>query len=432
MFFSRRALLKWAALATSSAAISAHAQSAQPITVALIEGLSGAFANTGEAVFRNLFWATERINARGGVKVLQDGKPQARLLVLKRYDSKGQVEEALSAFKAAMDDGVQIVLQGNSSAVAAALIDAINKHNERDATQRVVFLNYSAIDPSLTNEKCSPWHFRFDAHVDMRISALMSVIKDEAAVKSMYMIGQDYSFGQSVLREAKRQLGMVRPDVKLLAEELHPLGRIKDFAPYAAKIKASGADAVLTGNWGNDLTLLIKACREAGFDGRFFTFYANALGAPAAIGEAGVGKVYAVADWLPNAPSAASEAFVKGFRERFPKPQDDYIHMRMALMMDALAQGLDGVFAHGGKLDVSVLAKKLSTARVDMAGQVGQMRGADGQFQQTLMVGVLDKLGAPGVRFDVESSGLGFRVIKVIAAKDAELAHSCKLTLRPS
>ena len=209
---------------------------ATPIKLALIEGLSGGNANGGEAVFRNLVWAVERVNQRGGVKMAGGARP----LSLARHDSKGQVEEALSALRAAIDEGAQVILQGNSSAVAAALIDAVNKHNEREPGRRVLFLNYSAVDPALTNEKCSFWHFRFDAHADMRMAALMSVLKDDAAVKSVYLIGQDYSFGQAVLREAKRQLGQVRPDVQVVGDELHPLLRVKDFAPYAAKIMASG------------------------------------------------------------------------------------------------------------------------------------------------------------------------------------------------
>jgi branched-chain amino acid transport system substrate-binding protein len=250
-------------------------------------------------VFRNLLWATERVNARGGVR-LADGLHE---LVIERYDSKGQNEEALSALRAAIDSGARIIMQGNSSATAAALLDAIDKHNSRDPSRRVLYLNYSAVDPALTNERCSFWHFRFDAHADMRMAALMEVIKDDKAVHSAYLIGQDYSFGQAVLREARRQLGMQRPDVRIVGDELHPVGRVKDFAPYAVKIKQSGAQAVITGNWGNDLMLLVKAAREAGYEGRFYTFYGNALGAPAALGDAGVGKVLAVADWLPNVPT---------------------------------------------------------------------------------------------------------------------------------
>lgn len=405
----RRAALGLALLVCLPLAAQAQA-SAVPVKIAMIEGLSGPFGNTGEAVFRNLVWAVERVNARTGVR-----------LELARYDSKGQAEEALSALKSAIDDGARFIIQGNSSAVAAALIDAINKHNAREPAKRVLFLNYSAVDPILTNEKCSFWHFRFDAHADMRMTALMDVLKSDQALKSVYILGQDYSFGHAVAREAKRQLGVLRPDVRVVAEELHPMGRVKDFLPYAAKIKASGAQAVITGNFGNDLTLLVKAAKDVGFDGKFYTFYGNALGAPAAIGDAGVGKVVAVADWLPNVQNAQSEAFYQSFRARFPKPADDYVHLRMQLMVEALVQAIE----QAKTVDVAAVAFALEKVRVTLASQTGTMRAADHQFQQPLVVGVMDKVGTPGVKFDVEGSGYGFRVIKTVAAAAAEQPSSC-------
>ena len=420
----RRALLRslLAGLATASLGARAQGADAGSAKLALIESLSSPFANTGEAVYRNLAWAIERVNARGGVATARG----RRLLQLDRFDNKGQVEESLSMLRAAVDGGAQFVLQGNSSSVAAALIDAINKHNQRAPEQRVVFLNYSAVDPILTNELCSFWHFRFDAHADMRMTALMELIKADEQLERMYLIGQDYSFGHAVLREAKRQLAQLRPDVAIAGEELHPIGRIKDFLPYATKIRNSGAQAVLTGNWGNDLTLLVKAARDVGFDGRFYTFYGNALGAPAAIGDAGIGKVVAVADWLPNVPTAESAAFYKTFRERFPKPQDDYVHLRMQLLIEALAQAIE----RAGGTDPLAVARALESADVTLAGQRGRMRAADHQFQQPLAVGVMDKAGTPGVPFDVEGSGYGFRVVRQISAEQAAMPHACRM-VRP-
>jgi len=404
--------------------VMAVAQSAAPaVRIALIESLSGPFGNTGEAVFRNLVWATERVNARGGVKL-----PSGVLaLRIERYDSKGQNEEALAALRSAIDDGIRVIAQGNSSATAAVLIDAINKHNEREPAKRVLFLNYSAVEPALTNEKCSFWHFRFDAHADMRMAALMDVLKDDKALKSIYLIGQDYSFGQSVLREARKQLAQQRPDVQIVGDELHPMARVKDFLPYAVKIKQSGAQAVLTGNFGNDLTLLVKAAKDAGFEGKFYTFYGNALGVPGVLAEAGVGKVIAVADWFPNTPGADSERFYQAFRQRFPKPQDDYVHMRMQLMVEALTQSIE----KAGSTEAAAVARQLEKASVNVSGLAGAMRAADHQFQQPLRVAVMDRQGAPGVKFDVEGSGFGFRVIKTISQTGAEQPHNCQMN-RPS
>jgi len=400
------------AVVTALPLVATAKSAGETVKIAMIEGLSGPFGNTGEAVFRNLIWAVERVNARGGVT-----------LALARYDSKGQAEAALSALKSAIDDGARFIMQGNSSATAAALIDAINKHNQREPLRRVLFLNYSAVDPILTNEKCSFWHFRFDAHADMRMTALMEVLKVDQALRRVYIIGQDYSFGHAVAREAKRQLAALRPDVQVVGEELHPMGRVKDFIPYAAKIKASGAQAVISGNFGNDLTLLVKAAKDVGFDGKFYTFYGNALGAPAAIGDAGVGKVVAVADWLPNVQNAQSEAFYQSFRARFPKPADDYVHMRMQLMVEALVHAMD----KAGTTDAIAVAQQLEKTSITFGAQTGVMRAADHQFQQPLVVGVMDKLGAPGVKFDVEGSGYGFRVVKTIAAEQAEQPTSCRM-----
>ena len=57
---------------------------AEPIRLALIEGLSGPFANAGEAVFRNLLLATERIN------VLRDDRAVQRVYLIAQDYSFGQ------------------------------------------------------------------------------------------------------------------------------------------------------------------------------------------------------------------------------------------------------------------------------------------------------------------------------------------------------
>ncbi|MCW5663491.1 MAG: branched-chain amino acid ABC transporter substrate-binding protein [Piscinibacter sp.] len=399
------------------------ARADETIPIALIEGLSGSFANAGEAVYRNLLFAVERVNQRGGVK-LPGG---AKRFELQRFDSKGGTEEAQAMLRAALDRQVGFVLQGNSSAVAAALVDALNKHNQREPQRRALFLNYSAVDPVLTNQKCSFWHFRFDAHADMRLAALIDVLAQDAGVRKLYLIGQDYSFGQHVLKAAREAVAARRPDIDIVGEELHPVGRVKDFLPYALKIKASGAQAVLTGNWGNDLTLLVKAAREAGVDARFYTFYGNALGAPAAIGEAGVGKVLAVAEWHPNAGTPGSERFYADFRARFPKPEDDYVHARMQVLVEMLAAAIE----RAGSTEAAAVARALEGMSYDGASlgglHQGTMRAADHQFQQPLVVSVMDKAGAPGVRFDNEGSGYGFRTLRRLEAKQTEQAHQCAM-----
>ncbi len=418
----RRALL---ALPLALAATRLHAQAAaEPIRLALIEGLSGPFANAGEAVFRNLLLATERVNRRGGVRVGGALRP----LALQRFDSKGSTEEALATLRGALDQRFGFILQGNSSATAAAIIDALDKHNEREPQRRSLFLNYSAVDPALTNERCSFWHFRFDAHADMRLAALSDVLRDDRAVQRLYLIGQDYSFGQHVLKQARVMVEAKRPDVQIVGHELHPLGKVRDFLPYAAKIKASGANAVLTGNWGNDLTLLVRALREVGSDARLYTFYGNALGAPAAIGEAGIGRVVAVAEWHPNVGGEASDAFYAAFRQRFAQPQDDYVHVRIQLLVEMLAAAIE----RAGSTDAVAVARALEGATSQgtsmAAWHPATMRAADHQLQQPLVVSQMERAGSPGVVHDVEGSGFGFRTLRRLDPAAVAQPHGCRMT----
>jgi branched-chain amino acid transport system substrate-binding protein len=392
----------------------------KPIQLALIEGMSGPFANAGAAVERNLRFGVEQVNTQGGVK-LADGAHPLELVVL---DSKGSTEEALVQLRAAADRHIGYILQGNSSAVAAALVGAIDKQNSREPENRELFLNYSADDPALTNANCSFWHFRFDAHAGMRMHALVDVIQRDQSVKKVYLLNQDYSFGHDVSDLARSALAAKRPDIAIVGDEFHPIGRVKDFAPYVAKIKASGADAVITGNWGNDLTLLVKAAREQGLDTKFYTFYGNSLGAPAALGDAGVKRVIAVADWHPNAGGAASDGWYKAFRARFPAAQDDYPVLRMVLMVQMLAAAMD----KAGSAQPEAVAKALEGMKFDNGFHATTMRADDHQLIQPLYVMEMDKAGTPGVRFDNEGSGYGFRTVLALPPQRTVLATTCRMT----
>jgi branched-chain amino acid transport system substrate-binding protein len=405
--------------AASAAASADTPPAGEPVRLALIEGMSGPFANAGAAVERNLRFGVERVNAHGGVK-LADGAHPLELVVL---DSKGSAEEALIQLRAAADRHIGYILQGNSSAVAAALIGAIERQNSREPDNRELFLNYSADDPALTNASCSFWHFRFDAHAGMRMDALAEVIERDRSVKKVYLLNQDYSFGHDVSTLARAALAAKRPDIAIVGDEFHPIGRVKDFAPYIAKIRASGADAVMTGNWGNDLTLLVKAAREQGLETKFYTFYGNSLGAPAALGDAGVKRVIAVADWHPNAGGTASDAWYAAFRARFPAAQDDYPVLRMDLLVEMLAAAMD----RAGTAQPQAVAKALEGMKFDNGFHPSWMRADDHQLIQPLYVMEMDKVGTSGVRFDNEGSGYGFRTVLALPSQRTAPPTVCQM-----
>ena len=177
-----------------------------------------------------------------------------------------------------------------------------------------------AVATELTNEKCSFWHFRFDANVAMKAEVMARALPK--SVTKVYLLNQDYLFGQSVQRDVKKFLAKVRPDIQVVGDELIPLGKVKDFAPYISKIKASGAQALLTGNWGPDMNLLIKAGIESGISLGYYTFYAHLAGGAVAIGPGGDGKVRSVQSFNENVAAeignAEAEAWTKAFRDKYP------------------------------------------------------------------------------------------------------------------
>ena len=386
------------------------------IPVAFIDPLSGPFANAGESSLRHFRAAFDRINARGGATGYS--------FQIVALDSKGQVQEALAQLRLAVDQGVRFVVQGQSSAVALALSEAISKHNGREPGRSVLLLNYAALDPDLTNSRCNFWHFRFDASSDMRIEALASLLERERSVSRVYIIGQNYSFGQQVSRAAKEVLARRRPDIRIVGDELHPMGQVKDFAPYVAKIKASGAEAVVTGNWGNDLALLIRAARQAALDVRFYTFYAGSLGAVTAIGEAGAGRVIQVNEWHANVGEPSIDAIARAYKARFG---EDYYFHRIGTLGDMLAAAIE----RSHSTEPVVVARALEGMRHSTPLGEVQMRAADHQLLQPLYVSTLVRTGARGVPNDVEGTGLGFRTDTRIESYVTAQPTSCAMDRPP-
>jgi branched-chain amino acid transport system substrate-binding protein len=304
------------------------APAAAQVKFAYIDPLSGGAASAGINAQKHMTYLVDRLNAAGGLN--------GEKVELISYDNKVDPQESLIALKKALDDGARFVFQGNGSSVALAITDAVLKYNERNPGKEVLYFNYAAVDPALTNEKCNFWHFRFDADADMKMAALTDAIAKQPQIKSVYLINQDYSFGRAVAAAAKKMLAEKRPDIKIVGDELHPLQKIQDFSPYVAKIKASGADAVITGNWSNDMLLLIKAGKDAGLKVNWYTYYGGALGSPSAIGKDGIGIVKQISEYHNNAlPELDPD--VAAFKKRFTGKDDEFDYYRLKTTFDMIA-----------------------------------------------------------------------------------------------
>jgi branched-chain amino acid transport system substrate-binding protein len=301
-------------------------------------------------------------------------------------DNKLSPQETTAALRSAMDQGVRYVFQGNGSGPALAIMDALEKHNARNKGKEVVFLNYAAVDPDLTNSKCSYWHFRLDADTSMKMEALTTYMKDVPEVKKVYLINQNYSHGQQVSKYAKEMLKRKRPDVEIVGDDFSPLAQVRDFAPYVAKIKQSGADTVITGNWGSDLALLIKAANDAGLNNvKFYTYYGIATGAPTAMGAAAAGKVYMVGYGHLNMPGAMDK-IVKGFKA---KVNED---MYTGTVYTGLNM-LDQAFAKAKTTDPVKVAATMEGMKFQNYNGEVEMRKSDHQLQQGLYIARWEKAG---------------------------------------
>jgi branched-chain amino acid transport system substrate-binding protein len=398
-------------------AASLQAGAAETVKIAVIDPLSGPFANVGEAMVRHVQLAIDMVNARGGVL----GGTKFELVT---FDSKSNPQEAQLALKQAIDQGIHYINQTNGSNIAGALVDAVNKNNERNPDKEVLYMNTGAVDPALTNDRCSFWHFRFDADADMKMSALSDAIAQDKKIKKIYLLNQDYAFGQAVARAGKEMVSKKRPDVQIVGDELHPLGKIKDFAPYVAKIKAAEADTVLTGNWGNDMTLLVRAARDAGYKPEFYTYYAGGLGAPPALGDAGIGHLKQVTQFHSNIGTDGANKLVNAYKQKFPDAKDDLYFTTHIMAIEMLARAMD----QAKSTDPAKVAKALEGMK--LAGPAGEvtMRADNHQLVQPLFISTYSKVDGKDVKFDVERTGNGFKTDRRIEAKDTAQPTTCKMT----
>ena len=411
---SSPAMARLARIAAAAALAVALPASAQTIKIAYLEGLSGPFANVGEVGLRHLQFFAEKVNEKGGVL--------GQKLEVVPFDTKTSPQEAQLVFKQLVDQGIRYMMQGNGSAVALALSEAMGKHNARNPEQTVLYMNYGAVDPALTNDKCNFYHFRFDADVDMKMQAMTNFMATQKSIKKVYLINQDYSFGQSVAKAARAMLTAKRPDIQIVGDDLHPLGKVKDFAPYVAKIQAAGADAVITGNWGNDVALLIKAAKDAGLKADFFTYYAGGLGTPPVIGEAGVDHLKQVTVFHSNIGGSRTVEMVEAYRKRFPDSKDDFYWTSIMVAVDMLTRSME----QAKSTDPTKVALALEKMKSDSLSGETYMREDNHQLVQPIFVSTFSRANGKDVKFDVERTGFGFKTDSRIEAKDTVLPTTCK------
>jgi branched-chain amino acid transport system substrate-binding protein len=406
-----KATIAGCALAASLITVPAFAE--DTIKIAYIDPLSGGGASIGEVGLKTFRYLADEINAAGGL----NGKK----VEIVSLDNKTNPQESLIQAQKAADQGIRIITQGNGSSVAAALSDWVTKYNDRNPGKEIVYLNYAAVDPVLTNDKCSYWHFRWDANSDIKMAALTTFMKGRPDIKKVYLINQDYSFGQSVRTQARAMLKEKRPDIEIVGDELHPLLKITDFAPYVAKIKASGADSVITGNWGQDIALLLKAAADAGLQTDWYTYYAGGAGGPTAIKQTGLShRVFSITEGVPNAAPDAAQKWEADFRA---KNDVSLFYPRAVNEMRMLAKAISQAKSDDAK-SIAAQLEGMTTEAFD--GGDASMRKDDHQLFQNIYISSFGPLD-PGAKFDEEGTGWGWKKVGEVKGSDTVLPTTCKM-----
>ena len=393
-------------------ALFSSATHAEVVKIAFIDVLSGPFAAAGKSSLDQLRAVVTARNAKA--------KANEPTFEVVPFDGKGSPQESALMLKSASDQGIRYVTQGGGSGVAFALTEAITKIADREPEKAMVYLNYSAMDPGLTNDRCNFWHFRFYPSSEMKIEALTTYMKTRPDIKSVYLLNQDYTHGQQVSKAAKAYLARKRPDVQIVGDTFVPIAQVKDFAPYIAKIKASGADTVITSNWGTDLSLLLKAAKDFGLNINFFTMNANNPGVPAQMGSWGVNKVSVIWNWGHNAPTPELEKIYLDYKK---KTDEDFIFAAHYNSVNMLSAAMD----KAKSIDPKTVAYAMEGMKFKSPVGEVEMRKTDHQLLAPLFLGMWAKQGSKGVKYDAEKTGYGFRSEVVWDAFVSAQPTSCQM-----
>lgn len=247
----------------------------------MIDTLSGPAATEGRNATRSWAFLLDRLQADASLN------PLGLRFHFAAFDNAGSPQTSVNMLKAAIDQGFRWFAQGLGSGVASALSEAIGRHNRRNPGDPVVLINYAAMDPALTNERCSFWHYRVDADTSMKMRALTRFMAERGQWQRVHLVNQDYSHGQQVSAHVKRYLQELAPNTRVVGDDLHPVFGKTDFARYAQRVAESGAQALITGNWGADLRGLLLALAEQGLRLPVFTYFASLTGTPRVLAQVG-------------------------------------------------------------------------------------------------------------------------------------------------
>lgn len=393
----------------SSIAGAANGTDQAPLRIAQIDVLSGPMAAVGKAYQAALRFDAHRLNQAGGIN--------GHEIKIVSFDDKADPKQALVNLQKAIDSGIRYITQGSGSSVGSALLNAVNKHNQRNPDDRVLFLDHDNADPSFTNSRCSFWHFRFVIDADMKMKSITDWIMTRKDIHKIFLLNPDYNFGHSFAEAARKMLKEKRPDIEIVGNVFSPLGKVKDFSPYISQIKASGADAVITGDWGQDVVLLIKAASDYGLDIPFVTHGGNSPGVVTEVGEKGVNRLYLAFpfdyDYINNPTLAARQ---EAMRE---KTGWDYANPPTTDMLDMLKLAA----SKADSIAPTKVAFALEGLKYDSINGEVTMRADNHQLLMPTAISTLKG----GMKYGNEGTDYNFHAVAKFPSEAMRMPTTCKM-----
>ena len=388
------------------------------IKIALIEPMSGPLAAIGLDLIEGMEFFAERINNAGGVL-------GGRHIEIIAFDNQMVAEKTIQQLRKVIDQDIRYVSQGVGSNHALNIIKTLKKHNKRNPGKEIMFLNHSAVTTSFTNELCDFYHFRFDANVDMKVAALVTQMAKDPDVKKVYLINQNYAYGQSFQAAARRLLPERAPHIEIVGDELIvPFGKVLDFTPYIAKFTASGADTILTGNWGPDAARMITAGANARLKVKYYSIYAGIPNAMNAMGAkiSTFTPILQITESNENDPDHPAwlkeiEADYTAFSNK--SPYADRQRWMLEMFSAALEEaGTDNPTAVGFALE----GMKSRGAK----GEV-YMRAKDHQMHFDMVISHISEDVKKTFVYNGKNYGMGYKTDGWISKEDITLPTTCKM-----
>lgn len=231
-------------LALASVAFATASYAADPIKIGVPVGLSGANSVVAPSVVQAAELAVEEINAKGGVL----GRP----LELEIADDASGAAGAQKAFDSLVfQKEVDVLISMETSAARNAGLPIVTKGD-------VPYIYTSFYE----GKSCNPNLFVNAWVPEQQVPPLVDNFVVQQGASKFFLIGSDYAFGRGMLEFARAYIE--KSGASVVGEEYLPMDG-SDWTSVVSKLKASGADAIITSTAGGAPNVtLTKQLRSSG------------------------------------------------------------------------------------------------------------------------------------------------------------------------